>query len=86
MSYRAEIKMNFSEALSVLSDDGMNRYGNDCQRYGIISGCDSDCPVLRNHKCELRFEDNLDLYKEALFYEYKWSDEDIDKFIQQQVA
>ena len=38
----------------------------DCYNYGIMSGCDIDCPVLRRDECELQDSDNKELYAEYL--------------------
>ena len=38
----------------------------DCERYGIMRGCDIDCPVLRSGDCELKDGVNKELYQEYL--------------------
>jgi len=39
---------------------------DDCYKYGLIGGCDVDCPVLRRGECELQDSDNKELYAEYL--------------------
>ena len=43
-----EQKMIFTE---ILNGD-QSALMNDCERYGIMSGCDEYCPVLETGKCE----------------------------------
>lgn len=26
---------------------------NDCEKYGMVSGCDEDCPQLQRGECEI---------------------------------
>jgi len=37
-----------------------------CERYGMTWGCDIDCPVLREGKCEHKDDENKELYQEYL--------------------
>lgn len=37
----------------------------DCEHYGITHGCTVDCPVLIAGQCELKDNENLDLYREC---------------------
>jgi len=47
-------------------DNGMpNSILTDCEAYGMVSGCDENCPVLIAGKCELQDTDNKDLYELA---------------------
>lgn len=46
------------------SDFGM--FANECFQYGMRSGCDIDCPVLKRGECELKDDDNKKLYNEYL--------------------
>ena len=34
----------------------------DCEHHGMTYGCTIDCPVLQEHKCDLKDADNKDLY------------------------
>lgn len=36
-----------------------------CEKYGMLSGCDVECPVLISGNCELMRDENKDLYKES---------------------
>lgn len=38
----------------------------DCEKYGMTWGCDEDCPVLLDGKCELQDADNKELYERAI--------------------
>jgi hypothetical protein len=54
-----------SELANTLADSvfiGMS----GCERYGMTWGCDIDCPVLREGKCELKDTENKELYAEFL--------------------
>jgi hypothetical protein len=57
-----ENKIAFANTLSDTVFIGMT----ECERYGMTWGCDIDCPVLRNGKCELKDTDNKELYNELL--------------------
>jgi hypothetical protein len=57
-----ENKIAFANTLSDTVFIGMNQ----CERYGMTWGCDTDCPVLRAGKCELKETDNKELYEEML--------------------
>ena len=35
---------------------------DECHNYGIVNGCDVNCPVLIKGNCELKDTDNKDLY------------------------
>ena len=37
-----------------------------CERYGMTWGCNIDCPVLRAGECELKDDENKELYNEYL--------------------
>ena len=37
-----------------------------CERYGMTWGCDIDCPVLNAGECELKDDENKELYEQAL--------------------
>ena len=37
-----------------------------CDSYGIIGGCDVNCPVLRASLCELQDSDNAGIYQDFL--------------------
>jgi hypothetical protein len=39
---------------------------DDCFNYGIVAGCDEDCPTLNAGRCELQETDNKELYELAL--------------------
>jgi len=39
---------------------------NDCYKYGMTWGCDIDCPVLQDGKCELKNYENKKLYQKYL--------------------
>lgn len=39
---------------------------SDCEKYGMIAGCDINCPVLQAGKCELQNDENKGLYQEYL--------------------
>ena len=40
-----------------------------CEKYGMTYGCDIECPVLLAGKCKLMYNENKELYKEAMkFY------------------
>jgi len=39
---------------------------DDCHKYGVINGCDIDCPVLMRGECELKDDENKELYQECL--------------------
>lgn len=38
---------------------------NDCERYGMTWGCDTGCPVLRSGKCELKDDENKELWEQV---------------------
>lgn len=57
-------KLNFGRELTILGGD-VNNHG-DCFNYGIVAGCDINCPVLQRGECELQNEENEDLYNEYL--------------------
>jgi hypothetical protein len=57
-----ESKKMFSNFLANKTFKGMNeRY-----RYGMMAGCDIECPVLQRGECELKDLDNKELYQEYL--------------------
>jgi len=37
----------------------------ECEKYGMHSGCNINCPVLLASNCELQEYDNKELYTEA---------------------
>lgn len=57
-----EDKMTFATFLANTIYLGMN----DCERYGMMAGCDTGCPVLQAGKCELKDDENKELYQEFL--------------------
>lgn len=60
---RNEEKLAFGHTLAEI-DDGMPKgILTDCEAYGMVSGCDENCPVLIDGKCELQDTDNKDLYE-----------------------
>jgi hypothetical protein len=38
----------------------------DCEHYGMTYGCNVECPVLCDGRCELQETDNKELYEEAI--------------------
>lgn len=57
-------KLNLGRELTIQGGD-VNNHG-DCFNYGIVAGCDIYCPVLQRGECELKNEENEDLYNEYL--------------------
>lgn len=51
MGYDNYDKLAFGRFLSGYDGD-KNNHG-DCFNYGSVSGCDIDCPALRDGKCEV---------------------------------
>ncbi len=57
-------KLAFAKTLNDMTD---GKYiMSDCEHYGMMSGCDTGCPVLLNGDCELQDADNAELYAEAM--------------------
>lgn len=48
-------KLRFIETLINL-DNNMPKGLSECEKYGMISGCDEYCPVFMERKCELQQE------------------------------
>ena len=49
-------KQDFSSTIISL-DNGLSFSSmTDCERYGITWGCDEDCPIYQEGKCELQKE------------------------------
>jgi len=48
-------KLRFADTLLQL-DNNMPKGLSECERYGMISGCDKYCPVFQEGKCELQQE------------------------------
>ena len=55
---KSDNKQSFANFMADSTFLGMN----DCERYGMTWGCDIDCPVLRQGKCELKDDENKELY------------------------
>lgn len=45
-------KLNFGRTLGSIGSNGVHIL-TDCESYGMMSGCDEDCPVLNDGKCEI---------------------------------
>lgn len=58
---QSEQKQSFANTLSDLSGGG--HLGNECERYGMTWGCDTDCPVLRRGQCSAVKDGNEDVLK-----------------------
>lgn len=39
---------------------------DDCMKYGLVFGCNVNCPVLISGECELMHDENAKLYKECV--------------------
>lgn len=48
-------KLSFIETLINL-DDNIPKSLSECEKYGMMSGCDEYCPVFMEGKCELQQE------------------------------
>ena len=60
-------KMNFANTITEIDLGSMSSsVMNDCYKYGMTWGCDINCPVLQSGKCELKDDDNKELYQEYL--------------------
>ena len=57
-----EEKLAFGHTLAEVDNGMPNSILTDCEAYGMVSGCDENCPVLIAGKCELQDTDNKDLY------------------------
>lgn len=55
-------RMLFASMLADNTFVGMN----DCYKYGMSYGCDIHCPVLARHECELKDDENKEIYEECL--------------------
>lgn len=54
---------NITDYEKIIYDEFYTSGTNECHRYGIMHGCDLDCPAYQNGKCELQDEiSNNDLY------------------------
>mgnify|MGYP006921387271 CR=1 FL=1 len=53
-------KVEFANTLADTVFVGMNA----CERYGMTWGCDTDCPVLRDGKCELKDNENKGIWEQ----------------------
>lgn len=58
------LKLGFGHDLANI-DSGMPKGLSDCFAYGMMSGCDENCPVLIDGKCELQDDENKELYERA---------------------
>ena len=38
---------------------------DDCFKFGIMNGCDVDCPQLIRGECELMHDENKELYEQS---------------------
>jgi hypothetical protein len=60
-------KMNFANTITEMDLGAMaSSVMTDCEKYGMTWGCDTGCPVLRAGKCELKDDENKELYQEYL--------------------
>lgn len=39
---------------------------NDCYKFGLMNGCAVECPQLIRGDCELKDDENKELYQQAL--------------------
>ena len=51
-------------AISISELSGMPPM-SDCEHYGMSWGCDTECPVLRAGKCEIKDDINKELWLEV---------------------
>lgn len=51
-------KSMFADTIANLSSD---KLANECERYGMCWGCDSDCPVFLRGECKLDIEEIRDM-------------------------
>lgn len=51
-------KADFAKILS----ENISLFMTDCEKYGMAYGCDVDCPVLRDGKCQLKETENKHLW------------------------
>lgn len=58
-----EEKLSFGHTLAEIDNGMPNGILTDCEAYGMVNGCDENCPVLIAGRCELQKTDNKDLYK-----------------------
>jgi len=60
-------KMNFANTITEIDLGAMaSSVMTDCEKYGMTWGCNTGCPVLRAGKCELKDDENKELYQEYL--------------------
>jgi len=60
-------KMNFANTITEMDLGAMaSSVMTDCEKYGMTWGCNTGCPVLRAGKCELKDDENKELYQEYL--------------------
>ena len=62
---KTTLKDSFAHTITGL-DNGLPKGMTDCERYGMTWGCDIDCPVLQRGECELKDDENKELYQEFL--------------------
>lgn len=60
-----EEKLALGHTFAELDNSMPNGILTDCEAYGMLGGCDENCPVLIAGKCELQDTYNKDLYKLA---------------------
>lgn len=58
-------KLALGYTLAEVDNSMPNSILTDCEAYGMVSGCDENCPVLIAGKCELQDTDNKKLYELA---------------------
>jgi len=59
--------INFAKTITEIDLGAMaSSVMTDCEKYGMTYGCNAECPVLIDGKCELQNEENKELYKEAM--------------------
>ena len=60
-----EYRLSFAKVISTQSlGVTASSIMTGCEHYGMLQGCDIECPILRNHRCELKDDDNKELYEE----------------------
>jgi hypothetical protein len=53
-------KVEFANSLT----DSINLSMTPCERYGIVWGCDEDCPVYNANECDIQ-EENWKLFRKS---------------------
>ncbi len=61
-----ERKMDFAITTNEHTKSLAHQNMAECEHYGITWGCDIDCPVLNDGRCELKDSENKELYEEVL--------------------